>query len=405
MHLTASERQGVNNAHYELSALQFELQLLRMQLLLKANFDPNQPRKPRGSHEGGRWTRVGSGGDAVGSPRRTGAYPTGVTEPAARTGIETTTLPGDRRVVRDRSGTEPWEAYVEMLRPDGGVLERTVINRDGSAIRSQYSEAPELTGWDESHTFVGAAGEIATFQSLGTTQTITDATGEIVQVASWRNGGPEIEYLRPDLGFDGLSVDEDTGLIGGAGLLGLALGLYSWFASTATKGQKPAFAYAAKEYGRPTDATATVPLYVGQLDDEEAENVCPNVQSVQDWTNTATHQARLKGPYSSPAVFGTAVHTRLKALIGKLEPWEIPEGSVFSAEKSLMKTRDEALGIKGSTRIDVFEDQGNLTICVYDIKTGVSGLSAKRLAEIAGRVYRNFPDALRIVILEVRPTS
>jgi hypothetical protein len=68
------------------------------------------------------------------------------------------------------------------------------------------------------------------------------------------------------------------------------------------------------------------------------------------------------------------VHTRLKALIEKLEPWELPEGSVFSAEKSLMKTRDETLAIKGSIRIDVFEDLRNLTVCVYDIKTGLKGL-------------------------------
>ena len=42
--------------------------------------------------------------------------------------------PRNRRIVRDRSGTEPWEAYGETLRPNGGVTARVVVNRDGSAI-------------------------------------------------------------------------------------------------------------------------------------------------------------------------------------------------------------------------------------------------------------------------------
>ncbi|GGD93277.1 hypothetical protein GCM10011390_10070 [Aureimonas endophytica] len=45
-----------------LAATRFFLALVRHELLrLKANFDPNQPRVPRGQHEGGRWTRIGGG--------------------------------------------------------------------------------------------------------------------------------------------------------------------------------------------------------------------------------------------------------------------------------------------------------------------------------------------------------
>ena len=352
MQFTPSELQAMNHAYYELSALQVQVQLLRLELLAKANFDPAQPRVPRGNRDGGRWTRVGGGSAAA----RTGTDTTGVREPPPRSGIETTVLPGDRRIVRDRSGIEPWEAYFETLRPNGSVAERFVVNRDGSAIRSQYATAPELTGWDESHTLIGAGGELATFQNLGKTQTIVDVHGEVIQVASWSNSGPEIEYLRPDFGFAGPSGDDELGLISGAALLGLALGLYAWFAGTATQGQRAVFTFNAKEYGKPKDATAIVPLYVGQLDDEEVKKVCPNIDVVQDWTDSAASEARDNGPYSSPAVYGTAVHTKLKALIEKLKPWELPEGSVFSAEKSLMKTRDETLAIKGSIRIDVFED-------------------------------------------------
>jgi hypothetical protein len=390
----------MNHACYELSALQVQVQLLRLELLAKANFDPAQPRVPRGNRDGGRWTRVGGGSAAT----RTGTDTTGVREPPPRSGTETTILPGDRRVVRDRSGTEPWEAYFETLRPDGSVAERFVVNRDGSGIRSQYATTPELTGWDESHTIIGAGGELATFQNLGKTQTIVDGTGQIIQVASWTNSGPEIEYLRPDLGFDGPSVDGDLGLVGGAGLLGLALGLYAWFASTASPDQAAVFAFRAREYREPREATALVPSYVGRIERDEVEAACPGLAKVQELTDLAAQMAGPKASYRSPGAYGTAVHIRLRDMVRSLPAREVPVGSTFLAEQSLMKTADEAPGVLGSIRVDVLEQTLDETVCVYDIKTGRKTLKKGRATEIADRVYRNYPGTQRIIVTEVRPT-
>src|SRR5688500_4426169 len=47
--------------HYEIAAMQLRMALLRLRLALKAGFDPNQPRVPAGSSEGGQWTRGGEG--------------------------------------------------------------------------------------------------------------------------------------------------------------------------------------------------------------------------------------------------------------------------------------------------------------------------------------------------------
>jgi hypothetical protein len=45
----------------KLAAARFRLTAIALkQLLGKANFDPNQPRVPRGNRDGGRWTRIGS---------------------------------------------------------------------------------------------------------------------------------------------------------------------------------------------------------------------------------------------------------------------------------------------------------------------------------------------------------
>ena len=60
-------------------------------------------------------------------------------------------------------------------------------------------------------------------------------------------------------------------------------------------------------------------------------------------------------------------------------------------------------GEKGSIRVDVLENRGNGTVCVYDIKTGQSGLSPARMAEIAGTVFRTYAGTKRIIVTEIRP--
>ena len=45
----------------ETAAMQLQVKFFRLRLALKAGFDPNQPRVPAGSSEGGQWTRVGEG--------------------------------------------------------------------------------------------------------------------------------------------------------------------------------------------------------------------------------------------------------------------------------------------------------------------------------------------------------
>jgi hypothetical protein len=62
-------------------------------------------------------------------------------------------------------------------------------------------------------------------------------------------------------------------------------------------------------------------------------------------------------------------------------------------------------GIKNSIRIDVFEKRDKQTVCVYDIKTGRSGLSPARRADILAHVHGTYPGATHIIIAEVRPTD
>ena len=57
-----------------------------------------------------------------------------------------------------------------------------------------------------------------------------------------------------------------------------------------------------------------------------------------------------------------------------------------------------------SIRVDVLENVGNGTVCVYDIKTGDRGLSISRMDEIALNVNRLYPGTQRVIVIETRPT-
>lgn len=100
----------------------------------------------------------------------------------------------------------------------------------------------------------------------------------------------------------------------------------------------------------------------------------------------------------SPTQYGTAVHTALKHRIDGLGD---PN---FRAEVSLLKSAWGNYGQDGTIRIDVFELAHHDTVCVYDIKTGSSGMSLPRFDEIASRVNSIYRGAIRrILITEVRP--
>ena len=81
-----------------------------------------------------------------------------------------------------------------------------------------------------------------------------------------------------------------------------------------------------------------------------------------------------------------------------------PADPNFRAEYSLIKSQEaEYYGEKGSVRVDVLENVGNGTVCVYDIKTGDKGMNVSRMDEIAFNVNRRYPGTQRVIVIETRP--
>lgn len=362
-----------------LTDLRLTTALLSLHVAAKAGFDPSQPRVPAGNPHGGEWTRVGS------------SKPADTTTESADTSRAGT----QRTVFRDESGEEAWEAVVTTRRTDGSIAEQNVINRDGSHIRSEFAFASDDVSFDSRHTVVGVDGSILAFENTGPDQLISDGTGDLLAQVSWVPEGPDVKIYRPDLlGPNGVG----DGSIVILPLMGLGLGLYEWLSSTDDSDQHTVALFSAREYVRGAGEAFALNS-VRSLDRNEVDDFCPRYGEVQARTDDAVETVRRRGALDmTPQAFGTAVHLDLKNQVRALRD---PN---FRAEISVLKSLDETYGAKNSVRIDVFENAGNGTVCVYDIKTGRRGLGGRRSAEISGKVASSFQSADRILVIEVRPS-
>jgi hypothetical protein len=137
-------------------------------------------------------------------------------------------------------------------------------------------------------------------------------------------------------------------------------------------------------------------IEIGRLTRNEVDAACPRHGEVQSRTDEAAERVRREGNYTGAADYGTKVHVDLKRQIDDLED---PN---FRAEVSAIKSRVETYGTKDSIRVDVLENVGDGTVCVYDIKTGKTRLSPARSAEIATNVHSIYPGTQRILVIETR---
>lgn len=173
-----------------------------------------------------------------------------------------------------------------------------------------------------------------------------------------------------------------------------ALALFAGLSALNSRNSRAIFEFNARGYDRDGDLSDFASSRLLTRDQVDIE--CPRLNEVQQRTDFAAASVN-RSDYARPSEYGTAVHYQLKTQIDNLDD---PN---FRAEISLLKERPANYGEAGSIRIDVFENVGNGTVCVYDIKTGVEGLSPARFAEIAMRVFKVFPHTRRIVISEIRP--
>lgn len=186
------------------------------------------------------------------------------------------------------------------------------------------------------------------------------------------------------------------------GPIGALLTLFAVWSARNTPERRAVFEFNAREYLKGSN-DELVEADVDRLNREEVRKACPGLEEVQDKTNKAYSDVMLDGGwFMSTQQFGTAVHKRLEDLI---------KGDVKSnlqAEVSRVKSEaaNKAYGTKDSVRIDVLECAEARTACVYDIKTGKSrssGLSPRRMRELALHAFKACPETQRVIVTEVRP--
>lgn len=179
-----------------------------------------------------------------------------------------------------------------------------------------------------------------------------------------------------------------------------ALALFAALSAYNSRNGRAIIAFNARDY-RPGEDGGLALEGVSWLTQREVEEACEKYPDVQARTDRAVDEVRAMDVARTAQTFGTAVHLNLKDQIASLAD---PD---YKAEVSILKGKgfDEQYGQKNSIRIDVLERAKNDTVCVYDIKTGSSGLPLRRSNEIAREVYHAFgPSPRRIIVTEVRPS-
>lgn len=175
-----------------------------------------------------------------------------------------------------------------------------------------------------------------------------------------------------------------------------ALSLFTFLSGQKPADETPFVQFNARSFvpGAGRDATA---VRVGSLSRDEVDSNCPRHVEVQKLTDHAVTRVEEEGNYWGATAKGSRIHSALKESIDGLN-----DGN-FRAEVSAIKSKEEAYGARNSIRVDVLENVGNGTVCVYDIKTGKIGLSIGRMQEIANNVHSLYPGTQKVVLIETRP--
>lgn len=206
----------------------------------------------------------------------------------------------------------------------------------------------------------------------------------------WTNGSGDGEGMRLDQVF----LDPRRAVIQRG--MEAALSLFSGLSASNGEGGQAFIAFNAREF-RVGDDHDMPMAAVARLTRDEVDAYCPRFADVQQRTDETYARIAQERPFASASQLGTAVHVSLREQIDKLGD---PD---YHAEVSRLKSQEAGYGVRGSIRIDALEGVRPETVCVYDIKTGRSGLTPARMFEIAASASRIFPGTRRLVVTEIRP--
>ena len=138
-------------------------------------------------------------------------------------------------------------------------------------------------------------------------------------------------------------------------------------------------------------------IWVGQLDQASLDAACPKTGEIQTQLDAVAAAVRRSGVYRTPQAIGTAIHLRK-------DRWAKAQNIAdFRSELSLLN--DGKVGSYGQPdtgRLDQYHRPQPTVACIYDYKTGSSGLRWSDSVRYATVSKLMFPETLRIIVIRMR---
>lgn len=268
-----------------------------------------------------------------------------------------------------------------------------IVTEDGSRVLSLRIRSHPSQEWDEQHTVTAPDGTRTIFEMAGRTQTIRDGeTGEILSRSTLTASGVEPEAFLQNVRAPMPGPSRFVAAVeAGRRVLGVL--------SQRVGGGPAIFVAPASEYKRGEDPSGKA-IWVGEVDQPELDEACPRNREVQSLLDETMAKVKNSGLYFTPQAIGKRVH---KLMAEDINSQHDPD---FVAEISYDNSTGEPgyYSKKNTVRLDVLDHTPkNSTVCVYDPKTGEKGIEPRKAVDYVTAVQRNFPDATRFILMEMRP--
>lgn len=278
--------------------------------------------------------------------------------------------------------------------------------------RTRDGESQHVAGH---YRHAGGGGDHA--EAVGNRITVRDADGDLLGRCERNDDGTQFCTLAmPDGGLITQGIASEDGeftpinapaaaVYGFDAMLGAATALYGYLnrrSLTAPPGQAaPDVPFLLFYQGfEGTDPTARVT--VGTLPPGRVEQFCPKTAEFEERLARITSATPREG--LSAQQWGTAIHRTMHHDVGRSYDARL---NVVRSELSVLADRVSSYGAPGSTRLDILHHvEGTDTICVYDVKTGETGLGAAQAGRLylAGRAFANERGVVnpRILVIQLR---
>ncbi|MCJ2036088.1 hypothetical protein [Methylobacterium sp. J-068] len=266
-----------------------------------------------------------------------------------------------------------------------------VVADDGSRVLSLRIRSQPSETWDEQHTVIAPDGTRTLFEMEGRTQTVRDGeTGEILSRGTLTASGVQSEA------FVQTVRSPMRGPSRGAAAVDAALALLGVLSQ---RSGSAIFVAPASEYKR-GGASSSEAIWVGEVERPDLDLACPRHGEVQSLLDRTMASVTSSGIYLTPQAVGTRVHALMA------EDVNAREDPTFVAEISYGRSTIGTAyhGQIDSIRLDILENTEPSTVCIYDPKTGKTGMKPRTAIDYAAAAMRNFPHAKRFILLEVRPS-